>query len=175
MKINNYYTAMFSIYFTFIIINAKISSMKITFIGHSRIFGEDDLEERVFALIKKEIENNSPIFYLGDYGNFDDIAKNACQKYKKYNNNSSLIFVTPYISEKYLQSRKERMSKYDETIYPDIEKVPKRYAIVHRNMWMIDNADLVIFYINYSFGGAYNMYQYAKRKKKKFFNLGTLN
>lgn len=63
---------------------------------------------------------------------------------------------------------------YDETIFPDIEKIPKRYAIVLRIKWMIDNSDVVIFYINYSFGGTYNMYQYAKQKNKKLFNLGSL-
>ena len=39
---------------------------------------------------------------------------------------------------------------------------------------MPENADLVIAYINHSYGGAWQTYQHAKRKKKQIINLGNL-
>ena len=39
---------------------------------------------------------------------------------------------------------------------------------------MVDKADLIIVYIDHSFGGAYQAYQYAKRKGKVIFNLADI-
>lgn len=59
---------------------------------------------------------------------------------------------------KYLQDN------YDEIIYPPLEKIPKKFAILRRNEWMIDNADLVIAYIRRSWGGAAQTLKYAQKK-----------
>ena len=59
-----------------------------------------------------------------------------------------------------------------ETIYPDgLEFVPKKFAIIHRNRWIVDHSDYLITYISINFGGAYNITEYAKRKKKNIINL----
>ena len=63
---------------------------------------------------------------------------------------------------------------YDETVYPEIEKKPLRFAIVYRNRWMVEMADYVVAYINRDWGGAYKTYEHAKRKKKPIFNIGSL-
>ena len=60
---------------------------------------------------------------------------------------------------------------YDSSVYPPIENVPMRFAINKRNEWMINQADLVIAYVDHTFGGAYKTLQYAKRKKKQIINL----
>ena len=52
-----------------------------------------------------------------------------------------------------------------------LEFVPKRFAIVKRNEWMMTNADIVIAYVNRNYGGAYKSLQAAKRKKKKIINI----
>ena len=36
---------------------------------------------------------------------------------------------------------------------------------------MVDKCDCLIAYIDHQWGGAYNTYQYAVRKKKKIINL----
>ncbi len=63
------------------------------------------------------------------------------------------------------------MKLYDETIYPELEKVPYRFAISKRNEWMVDNSDLVIAFVSHSWGGAATTYRYAIRKKKQIINL----
>ena len=54
---------------------------------------------------------------------------------------------------------------FDGTIYPDIENVPPRFAIIKRNEWMVKQSDFMIAYVNYPWGGAYKTLQYAERKK----------
>ena len=63
---------------------------------------------------------------------------------------------------------------FDSIIYPDLEHVPPRYAISHRNRWMIGQADVVISHVSHQYGGAYAMYLVAKQKAKKIYNLGSL-
>ena len=60
----------------------------------------------------------------------------------------------------------ESISKiFDDTIYPDLEKIPRRFAIVKRNEWMIKNSNFLIAYVDHSWGGASKTLEYAKRKK----------
>lgn len=56
---------------------------------------------------------------------------------------------------------------YDETVYPPLENVPRRYAITRRNEYMADCADVIVAYVIHSFGGAYKTLCYAQRKKKR--------
>ncbi|MEG1529959.1 MAG: hypothetical protein RR405_06335, partial [Clostridia bacterium] len=74
--------------------------------------------------------------------------------------------MTPYIAEGYQTRLKWIIESklYDEIIYPELEEVPYKFAISKRNEWMVDNADLVIAFVNHHFGGAYSTLQYAKRK-----------
>ena len=53
-----------------------------------------------------------------------------------------------------------------ETLYPDgLELVPKRFAITHRNRWMVEHSEFIIAYVNRSYGGAAQTLSYAERKK----------
>ena len=63
------------------------------------------------------------------------------------------------------------MKSFDSIIYPEIEKTPPRFAILKRNFWMINKADLVIAYVKHSWGGAAKSFNYAKKLNKKFINL----
>ena len=56
---------------------------------------------------------------------------------------------------------------YDEIIYPEIESVPPRYAIIKRNKWMVEKADCIIVYVNRRFGGAYTALKHGVNKKRK--------
>ena len=84
-----------------------------------------------------------------------------------------LVYVTPYISLSEQAKIQEMQScgLYDSSIYPPIENVPIKYAILKRNEWMVTNAELVIVYVKHSYGGAYKSLQVAKRRKKKIINI----
>lgn len=80
-----------------------------------------------------------------------------------------LIFITPYLDKNY---SKLELAKYyyDDVIFPPIESVPRKFAILKRNEWMVKQVDLVIAYVKYSWGGAAKALEYAKRKKKRIIN-----
>lgn len=148
--------------------------MIIAFAGHARIPSSIDLKER----IKETIRNNAydserVVCYLGGYGDFDYICALACKELKEEYTSIELVYVTPYISLSDQAKIKEmhRSGLCDTSIYPPIEKVPLRLAILKRNEWMMKNADLIIAYVNHSYGGAYKSLQVAKRSKKKIINI----
>ncbi len=58
------------------------------------------------------------------------------------------------------------MGIYLKTKYPPIEAVPKKFAIVKRNEYMVDKSDAVA-YVKKSWGGATITLEYAQKKKKK--------
>ena len=66
----------------------------------------------------------------------------------------------------YLETTKDT-SGYDSTVYPPLETVPRRFAISHRNRWMVESADVVVAYVLHDWGGAATTLRYACRKKKK--------
>ena len=144
--------------------------MVITFFGHSDFRECDNEKEKLYNIICEIVQGKSVDFYLGNYGNFDDLAYECAKRYKEKYKNSKLIFVTPYIYQGYRRLIDAKNS-FDEIIFPELEKTPLVYAIGKRNEWMIGKADFVVFYVNRSWGGAAKALRYATKRKKKIINL----
>ena len=142
--------------------------MIVTFCGHSSFKKTIEFEKKLLEYMEKIIGDKKAEMYLGNYGAFDSFAYDCCKKYQESHAKVSLIFVTPYLDNSNLELQRMR---YNSIIYPEIERVPPKFAISHRNRYMIDKCDFVISYITHSFGGAYQTYKYAKRKNKVIFNL----
>lgn len=145
--------------------------MIITFCGHSNYSSSLEDEERLLNLLEKVICGNQVDFYLGGYGNFDSFALKCATRYKQSHQNAKLVFITPYL-DKWLSEREEVIKKnYDEIVYPEIERVPKKFAIVKRNEWMVSQADYIFAYVSTHCGGAYKTLLYAHKHKKPYTNL----
>ena len=147
--------------------------MTITFCGHSNCLFSDEEKEKLKQLLIKEIRKNPTCrFYLGGYGAFDSLCLRTLRELKTDFPNIELLFITPYLDKNY---SKLQLAKYyyDDVIFPPIENVPRKFAILKRNEWMVDSADLVIAYVKYSWGGAAKTLEYAKHKKKQIVNLST--
>ncbi len=145
--------------------------MIITFCGHSSYFKtEEDKKEILKSL--KEISGDSDItFLLGGYGSFDSFARDCAYLYKTNHPNSKVVFVSPYLG-KWLDERKDALKElYDEIVYPEIEAVPPKFAILKRNQWMVNQADYVIAYVNLHYGGAYQTLLYAHKHFKPYKNI----
>lgn len=143
--------------------------MIVTFCGHSTFSPKPTDEARMIKILE-DISKETPItFYLGGYGDFDHFAKHCAENYKKIYPESKLIFVSPYLG-KWLDDRRDYIKQYDETVYPDIETVPLKFAISKRNEWMIRESDYVIAFVRVHFGGAYNSLLYADKHKKAYVN-----
>ena len=148
--------------------------MIITFVGHATVAEAD----RVGRLVKEEIRRHRAtgqdiICYLGGYGDFDEISARVCRDLKAEGDGLELVYVTPYRTpaeqEKIRAIREGGL--YDATVYPPLERVPPRLAILKRNAWMVGAADLVIAYVRYTHGGAYRALREAVRQKKEIVNL----
>ncbi len=146
--------------------------MIITFCGHAKFQKAQKNEEEFLTYLEKLVGDQRAQMYLGGYGAFDAFAYHCCKKYQTTHKKISLVFVSPYLpsinQNEYWAYQK---SRYDEILYPEIEDKPIKFAITYRNRYMVDKANYVIAYVDHNWGGAYQTYQYAKRKNKPIFNL----
>lgn len=55
---------------------------------------------------------------------------------------------------------------YDNSLYPPLEDVPPRYAISRRNRLLVEHSDIVVAYVQHSWGGAATTLSFATRKGK---------
>lgn len=101
------------------------------------------------------------LFLLGGYGQLDALAAAVVREQKKQHPQIRSVLVLPYLDRTF------DAADYDETVYPPLENVPRRYAITRRNEYMADCADVIVAYVIHSFGGAYKTLCYAQRKKKR--------
>ncbi len=148
--------------------------MVITFIGHSTLNNYGSLRVQMKKEIIANLKDNEKIFfYCGGYGDFDVLCESVCHELKRDYENCEIIYITPYITE--AQQKKMKCwleeKRYDSIIYPPLEDVLPKFSISKRNEWMIKQADLIIAYVNHSYGGAYTSLMYAKRHKKNIINL----
>lgn len=131
-----------------------------TFCGHSRISQSEEVEKWLYTVTQRLIEQGITTFYLGGYGAFDSLAASVLRKQKKRYPQIELVLVLAY-----LKTRQD-ISYYDSTVYPPLEAVPRRFAISHRNRWMVESTDVMVAYVLHDWGGAATTLQYAKQKKK---------
>ena len=151
--------------------------MIITFFGHSTISDEGKLFEKVLRILTLCIDRERHVtFYCGGYGDFDRLCARACRAIKKQFPLCNVAFVTPYITEaQQIKMRKMVESGlYDMCVYPPLENVPPRYAIARRNEWMAKEADLVLAYVKYRCGGAYQATERARQRGKRVIQLAGL-
>lgn len=144
---------------------------RVSFIGHRRVENIQLLEERLEPLIRQLIRGHEYVeFYVGRNGEFDiyvvpPVIKRVQQALGK--ENSSLMLVLPY----HVKDEEYYEAYYDDVMIPVSDKVHYKNGITQRNRWMADNSDLLIAYVEQPSGGAYQMLQYAKRKRIKTINI----
>ena len=139
--------------------------MIITFFGHSDYCAKKADEERLLSFLEETVGVSPVTFYLGGYGAFDSFARDCARKFQRAHINVKLVMVTPYLN------KKVPLDLYDETVYPPLENIPPRFAISHRNLWMVEQANVVVVYVVRSFGGAAQAYAHARKQKKLIFDL----
>lgn len=135
--------------------------MTVTFCGHAQISQCEDVKCWLYSVTQNLIEQGATTFYLGGYGAFDSLAASVLQEQKKRYPQIELILVLAYLNTG------RDTSGYDSTVYPPLETVPRRFAISHRNRWMVESADVVVAYVLHDWGGAATTLRCAKQKKKQ--------
>ena len=148
--------------------------MIIGFCGHSDVLLSNDERTIIKNIIIDLVSKNDKVeFYLGGYGNFDYACANILKELKSTYSKIERVFITPYANEKYIKNKFDK-TLYDTCIFPALENVPKKLAIIRRNFWIVDKCDVLICYVSYNFGGARKTYDYAKNKGVSIYNLPNL-
>lgn len=135
--------------------------MIVTFCGHSDVTNSDDVRRWLEQTVDDLIQIGATTFYLGGYGGFDRLAASVLHKVSAANPSVESILVLPYLN------REAEDDLYDGTIYPPLENIPKRLAIIKRNEWMVDHSDVIVAYVLHEWGGANAMLKYGLRKGKE--------
>ena len=150
--------------------------MTFSFFGHKTFIPTNDLKLKILEDIKALSSGEGVCFLVGGYGSFDSFGLSIAKHYKRSDSNTRIVFVTPYLNESYEKNKLMLYEKdVDEIVYPPLENIPQKFAIIYRNRYIIDNSDIVIFFVKRSFGGAYQAMNYAKKKKKRFINYAEEN
>lgn len=105
-------------------------------------------------------------FVVGGYGGFDRFAANAVIQAKKKHPQITLTLLLPYHPA---ERPVPKPDGFDSTFYPpDMERVPRRFAIIRANRYMVDHADYLIAYVWHPASNARELLEYAlKREKRK--------
>lgn len=135
--------------------------MTVTFCGHREVYQPDLVRRWLISEVDAAIQDGAQLFLLGGYGAFDAMAAGVLREAKKKHPNIESILVLAYLDQKVDDF------KYDGTTYPPLERVPRRFAIVKRNQWCVNQSDRLIAYVTHDWGGAASTLSYAERKGKE--------
>lgn len=141
--------------------------MTCTFFGHA------DVPEKTELILRSTLEQliqlqNVTRFYVGNQGNFDRMVRRVLSELSMQYQIRYYV-VLPYFPKEKLSS------DMDKTILPEeLEKVPARFAIDHRNRWMLRQADIVVTYVTRPVGGAAKYKEIAQKQNKIIRELSAL-
>lgn len=133
------------------------------FIGH-REESEEIYADLRAAVEQHIVEFGVTEFIVGQYGGFDKLAARAVIDAKKTHPEVTLTLLLPYHpAERHI----EVPQGFDGTYYPsDMERVPRRVAIVRANRYMVDYVDYLIAYAWHPASNARELVEYAKANVK---------
>ena len=141
--------------------------MTCTFLGHR------DAPAQIKPLLRQVIidlieHHGVTRFYVGNQGNFDAMARNLLAELAQaYPIHYDVVLA-------YLPKENDPSLDGSHTILPDgFEAVLPRFAIDHRNRWMLDRSDIVVTYVWYP-GGAVKYKALAERKGKTVVKLSDV-
>lgn len=115
--------------------------MRVTFCGHKEVYDAEAVEHWLRQVCSDLIAQGADEFLCGGYGRFDYLSATVLRDLKQQHPNIRLILVLPYLNSTILTDG------YDETIYPPLESVPKKFAISRRNEWMVLESDIIVAYV----------------------------
>ena len=131
------------------------------FIGHR------DAPEELFPRLRDAVarhitECGVTDFVVGHYGCFDRMAARAVREGKKLHPEVTLTLLLPYYPYEY------DAGDYDGSFYPPgIETVPKPFAIVRANQYMLRHSDYLICYCKGYPGNTRTLVKAALRLEKE--------
>ena len=134
------------------------------FIGHREASPE------VFPALTEAIEQHITEygvteFIVGHYGGFDHMAAKAVIAAKKQHPEITLSMLIPYHPA---ERSVELPQGFDNRFYPPgMEKVPRKFAIIRANRYMVDHVDYLIAYAWHPASNAQNLVEYGRKREQR--------
>ena len=152
-----------------------MNTFTVSFFGHRIIENALGIENRLERLIRTLLREHEYIeFLVGRDGEFDQLVSSTIRRCKREcrSDNSSHIWVLPYVTAEYRDNEESFRDYYDENEVCEAA-AGGHYKNAHqtRNRAMVDKSDLVVFCIQHEKGGAWQTMKYAKKQGKNYINL----
>lgn len=147
----------------------------VSFFGHREVDDFFDIETQVEQLIYELVSTKEYVdFLVGRNGEFDQLVSSTIRKVKRdfRDDNCCHTLVLPYETAEYRNNYNSFNNYYDQVdIYENSYRAHFKAAFQKRNQEMVNRSDLVVFYLEREYGGAYQTYQYAIKQKKRIIKL----
>ena len=149
--------------------NAYFDPYRVTLFGHRYIDRFREVDEGLDRVLNELVLQHPYIdFYIGNDGDFDSAIRRLIQRCGKENITINLVFAYPKADIDMLEKQ------FDSVIFPPtLHHVHPKAAIKKRNEWMVEQAQLLLCYVEKQSGGAYTAMKYAERLGKEIINLAT--
>lgn len=133
------------------------------FIGHRD--APDSIRPKLDRAIAQCIERGITAFIVGQYGNFDRLAARALEEAKKSHPDITLLLLIPYHPA---ERSVAPPVGFDGTYYPEkMETVPRKFAIIRANRFMVDHSDYLIAYAWHPASNTRELMEYARKRERK--------
>ena len=154
--------------------NVKMSKI-CCFAGHSELYGEDGLYEKLLSVTEELILTEGiTVFWAGNYGDFDRLCAKAVKALKEKYPEIKLELVVPYVTADIREYPDQYKCIYDNILIAEIpEKTPKRLGIIKANQYMVKKSCVLVCFVKRQFGGAAKTLEFAQKNSgMKIINLG---
>lgn len=130
------------------------------FFGHREV--THNIRSKLTSIIEKLITvDDVTEFYVGHQGQFDTMVYSVLKELKAKYPQIRYTVVLAYMPDEHIKE------VYGEnTLFPDgLETVPKKFAILKRNDWIIQHSDFAVCYVYKITGGAAKFREKAEKMK----------
>lgn len=134
-------------------------------------FGHRAVPEAIRPAVEREIERligcGADCFLVGHQGAFDTIVlgclRRMALKYPTVNYRVVLAYM-PKPGDNEFHPGETMLTEGLEAVHP-------KYAVAHRNKWMVEESDVAVVYVAHSWGGAAKYAGIMEKKGKKVINI----
>ena len=147
----------------------------VSFFGHRVIEDPLTIEQRLEVLLRRLLTERSYVeFLVGRDGEFDQLVSSVVRRCKRTirDDNSSLVWVLPYVTADYRDNEEDYRAYYDEIEICTISaEAHFKGAYQARNRAMVDRSDLAVFCIQHESGGSWQTMKYVRKQGMPHINL----
>ena len=154
-----------------------MNTFTVSFFGHRMIDNALEIENRLEHLIRTLLREHEYIeFLVGRDGEFDQFVSSAIRRAKRTvrSDNSSHVWVLPYVTAEYRDNEESFRDYYDEIEVCEAA-AGCHYKNAHqtRNRAMVSRSDMVVFCIQRASGGAWQTMKYTREQGVPCINLNA--